>query len=83
METIDSECDSRIPTSLLQKFMWFMWRSNLMFYRRIDVPGVLRTRMSNIYFTGSYALNTKAPEGGQELWEITNDDYEAKIRAWQ
>ena len=31
-----------------------------------------------ICFTGSYALNSKAPGGGQEIWKITNDDYESK-----
>ena len=81
METIDSECESRIPIRLLQN-IYVVHVEILMFYRGIDVPGV-RTGMSNIYFTALYALNTKAPEGGQELWEITYGDYEAKIRAWE
>jgi len=45
---------------------------NVTFYRGIDV----RPGRSNIYFTGSYALNSKAPEGNQELLKKTTDDYE-------
>ena len=81
METIDSECESRIPIRLLQN-IYVVHVEILMFYRGIDVPGV-RTGMSNIYFTALYALNSKAPEGGQQLRKITNDDYQSKSRAWQ